>query len=314
MKAPLERYVRLGLLHFMAYPVGDGGGPIVETLARVLGDADFEVVEVGWMKDPGVRREARAMLDSSGVQVKYGAHPRLLSQGLDLNAADDAARERAVREVHEAIDEAQELGSDEVCVLSGPHPGAADEEAAVERLVRSLDELCARAARDQVRLSLEVFDREVDKRCLVGPAPVAGEVARRVRERHPGFGLVVDLSHTPLLFETPREALVPVRDHLVHAHIGNCVLADPADPAYGDKHPRLGYPGGVNGPEEVADFLDTLFEVGYLDARGERRATLSFEVKPVGDERSELAVAASKRVLRDAWWRLATSPSAMGDL
>jgi sugar phosphate isomerase/epimerase len=303
VNAPLARYVRLGLLHFMAYPVGSGTGPILETLEALLRDADFEVIEVSWMRDPGVRAEARALLDASGVEVKYGAHPRLLQGKLDLNALDESARRAAVLEVHEAIDEALELGAHEVSFLSGPYPGPAQEAEAVDALVRSIDELAARATPDGARLALEVFDRDVDKRCLVGPAALARQVAERVRERHESFGLVVDSSHTPLLFETPAQALEPVREFLVHAHIGNCVLEE-GHRAYGDTHPRLGYPGGVNGPAEVAEFLGALFDVGYLDASGARRASISFEVKPVGDERPELVVAASKRVLADAWWRL----------
>lgn len=310
MKAPFERYARLGLVHNMAYPVAGGDGPILETLGRVLRDPDFEVVEIAWMRDPEVRREAARMLAASGVHAMYGAHPRILSQQRDLNALDDVVRARAVREIHEALDEALELGCREVCVLSGPYPGATLEAAALDALVASLVELGTRAERDGLALVLEVFDRDVDKRCLVGPAVVARSVAERVRERCPRFGLVVDLSHTPLLHETPRQALAPVAEHLRHVHIGNCVL-DADHAAYGDTHPRLGYPGGASGAEQLAEFLSELFAIGYLDASGARRATVSFEVKPIGSEDPDLVVAASKRVLRDAWWRL-TEPTPGG--
>jgi sugar phosphate isomerase/epimerase len=308
VNTPFERYVRLGLVHNMAYPVAGGDGPILETLGRVLRDPDFEVVEVAWMRDPDVRAEAAKMIAASGVHAMYGAHPRILSQRRDLNALDGAVRAHAVREIHEAIDEARELGCREVCVLSGPYPGPADEAAAVDALVDALVELGTRAERDGLPLLLEVFDRDVDKRCLVGPAAVARRVAERVRERCPRFGLVVDLSHTPLLHETPRQALAPVAEHVRHVHIGNCVL-DPKHPAYGDTHPRLGYPGGVSDAEQLGEFLNELFTIGYLDATGARRATVSFEVKPIGDEEPDLVVAASKRVLRDAWWRWTEAPS-----
>lgn len=307
-KPPLKQFVRLGLLHFMAYPVDSGEGPVLETLRRITSDADFEVVEVSWIKDPQVRAEARALLDASGMEVKYGAHPRLLRQRLDLNSRDGEARQAALREVHASIDESLELGATEVCVLSGPYPGPEHEEEALDLLVDSLVELGCRAESEGLGFSLEVFDREIEKRSLVGPAATARAVAERVKERYPAFGLVVDLSHTPLLGESPMEALAPVKEHLAHVHIGNCLLSDESHPAYGDKHPRLGYPGGVNGPAEVAEFLDALFEVGYLDPTGARRASVSFEVKPVGNEDPDAVVAASKRVLEDAWWRLARLP------
>ena len=89
------------------------------------------------------------------------------------------------------------------------------------------------------------------------------------------------------------------RDHLVHAHIGNCVLGDTSHPAYGDQHPRFGVPGGENDVEEVAEFLRCLFEIGYL---GEgKRPIVSFEIKPQPHETSELIIANAKRTLNAAW-------------
>lgn len=32
---------------------------------------------------------------------------------------------------------------------------------------------------------------------------------------------MVDLSHLPLLRETAEEAILPIKDYIVHAHIGN---------------------------------------------------------------------------------------------
>jgi sugar phosphate isomerase/epimerase len=128
------------------------------------------------------------------------------------------------------------------------------------------------------------------------------EVSERVRARVPGFGLLIDLSHLPLQGEGIREALKVSRDHLVHVHVGNCVL-DAADPLYGDQHPRFGYPGGVNGVAELREFLQGLLDVGYL--RPDARATLAFEVKPVPGESSASLIAHSQRALLHAWSTLA---------
>ena len=109
---------------------------------------------------------------------------------------------------------------------------------------------------------------------------------------------MLDLSHLPLLGEDPYEAVHALSDCLVHVHIGNCVT-DPSHPAYGDSHPRFGYPGGDNGVTELSIFLRVLLDCGYLDRV--KRPIVSFEVKPVDGESSRAVIAGSKRALMEAW-------------
>ncbi len=301
MNTPLHHHVRPGIVHFMAYPVIKGEGPIIESLTELLADPFFEVIEISWIKDPAIRAEAKALIESSGVSAKYGAQPRLLTQGLDINSLDDAIRNRAVAEMKAGIDEAVEMGITDFGLLSGPYPGAADEAAAMDALTTSLNEVCAYASDHGIHVALEVFDRAIDKKCLVGPAESAREIAERVKATHPTFGLMVDLSHIPLLGESPAEALQPVKDHVVHIHIGNAYMDDTADPAYGDMHPRFGYPGGANDVPELVTFLEELFAIGYLNSTGTERAAVSFELKPVGNESPRTLIANGQRKLVEAW-------------
>ena len=57
------------------------------------------------------------------------------------------------------------------------------------------------------------------------------------------FGLLVDLSHIPMIHETIEESILPVKDYIIHAHMGNTVIKSPDCEAYGDNHPRFGIPG-----------------------------------------------------------------------
>ena len=298
MKEPLHHYVRPGIVHFMAYPVIKGEGPILESLTELLSDPFFEVIEISWIKDPAIRAEAKALLESSGVTVKYGAQP---TQGLDINSLDAATRERAVNEMKAGLDESAEMGITDFGLLSGPYPGTADEAAAMDALTDSLNEVCAYASDRGIQVALEVFDRAIDKKCLVGPADSAREIAERVKATHPSFGLMVDLSHIPLLSESPAQALQPVKEHIAHIHIGNAYMDNTADPAYGDMHPRFGYPGGANDVLELVDFLQELFAIGYLKADGSSRGAVSFELKPVGNENSRTLIANGQRKLVEAW-------------
>ena len=150
-----------------------------------------------------------------------------------------------------------------------------------------------------MRVTMEVFDYDVDKKSLIGPAPLAARFAAEVRAKHPHFGLMVDLSHIPLLHETNEESILPVKEFITHAHIGNCVMKDSSMNAYGDVHPRFGFPNGENDVDEVVAFLRVLLQIGYLNEKDP--PILSFEVKPFGDEDPELVIANAKRTLNLAW-------------
>jgi len=301
MKESLKSYIKPGILQFMAYPVADGNGPMLESLKSLLADAYFDVVEVSWVNDPDARKKIGELLAYSGISSKYALHPRILARKLDLNSLDEAERVKAVEECKEGITEADEMGIKEVSFLSGPYPGDEGKDEAMDQLEKSVDELCQFSQEKGITLGLEVFDRSIDKKCLIGPAEDARAFAARIAPKHENFGLVVDLSHIPLLGESPADALKPVAEYVSHIHIGNCYMEDASDPVYGDKHPRFGYPGGKNDVAEITEFLRVLFEIGYLAKDGSRRGEISFEVKPVGEEDPEVTIANSKRKLEAAW-------------
>jgi len=308
MQESWHRYLRLGIVHFMAFPaVLKGDGPYVESLRRIAADDFFTAVEVGWVDSDAERAAAAALLRESHLSVGFGAQSALLVTKSNLNALDEKDRRKAVTIVQGCIDQAIQLGARRVAVLSGPYPGAADEARAKARLVESLRELCAYARERGAGIALETFDRTIDKKSLAGPTPLCVEISAALRRDYPDFGLMLDLSHIPLLGEGIRECLLAGREHLVHAHIGNCVMRDPKHPAYGDQHPRFGIEGGENDTPQVVEFLKTLFEIGYLGgpaAGTDARPFLSFEVKPLAGETPEAVIAGTKRVFADAWARL----------
>lgn len=304
MRNSIYKYMKVGLIHFMAYPETiKGEGPIVETLEKIAEDDFFTAVEISWIKDKETRIKAKELLARSHLTVAYGAQPRLLLKGLDLNSLEERKRTEAIREVKAGVDEAYELGGKALAFLSGKDPGEGRRKEAQELLVNSIKEICSYAkSKGNLGITLEIFDHHIDKKCLIGPTEEARRVAEKVRKDFDNFGLLVDLSHLPLLGETPKEAILPIKDYLTHAHIGNCVLKDKSHPAYGDQHPRFGIEGGENDVEELVAFLKVLFEVGFLNE--ENPPIISFEVKPLKGESSGVVIANAKRVLREAWAKL----------
>ncbi len=254
-----------------------------------------------WVRYKAMRAEAAALLHEWRGTVTFGAQPVLLTQGLDLNHEDKWKRREAVDGVKRVIEQACELGAVGFAVLSGKDPGEAKRAAARDCLVESLREIAAELrAQSHMRLVLETFDRKpFGKNCLIGPSVEAVEIARRMRETYPDFGLMIDLSHLPLQDETADHAVKTVRPFLVHAHIGNCVMRDPKHPMYGDAHPPFGDPAGENGVPELTRFLAALLEHGYLDKT--QRPILSFEVCPYADWTPEALWAQSKETLEAAW-------------
>jgi hypothetical protein len=95
---------------------------------------------------------------------------------------------------------------------------------------------------------------------------------------------------------------MPIKDYLAHAHMGNCILKDKKHHGYGDQHPRFGIKGGENDVEELKVFLRVLLDIGFLNHQNP--PIVSFEVKPLVDESSEVVIANAKRVLREAWVRV----------
>ncbi|HIE09304.1 MAG TPA: sugar phosphate isomerase/epimerase [Armatimonadetes bacterium] len=290
---------------FMSFPKAtEDPKAYIEGLETVATDDFFTAVEVTKLDDDEARRDAVSIVKSAGLEVIFGAQYVLLSGGLNLNALDESERRRAVDAVKACFEQAVEFGAKVVAVLSGPDPGEGSREEAKGALVRSLVELCKEAP-EGVWISLENFDREVDKKCLIGPTAEAAEVAGKVKEEAPNIGLTVDLSHLPLLGEEPEESISTAFEHLIHVHIGNCVKGDPSHPAYGDKHPRFGIEGGENDVRAVHKFFQVLYYSGYFTKDlPTRLPVIGIEVKPMEGECPEVVLANSKRVFKEAWARL----------
>jgi hypothetical protein len=53
---------------------------------------------------------------------------------------------------------------------------------------------------------------------------------------------------------------------------------------------------------QLAAFLRVLLDIGYLN--GKEAKVVSFEVKPLEGESSQVVIANAKRVLKQAWARL----------
>ena len=300
MNEPMCRYMKTGIVHFMAFPETiKGEGPILETVYKIATDDYFSAIELTSIKDASIRAKVRDMLHTAHMKVAFGAQPLLLLSGQNINDLSEDGRQKAVDTLKKGIDEAYELGAVGFGFLSGKYEESTKEES-YKALVRSTKELCAYArSLGEMKIAHEVFDYDIDKKSLVGPVSLARRYASEVCEEYDNFGLMVDLSHLPLLRESVEEAILPVKEYIIHAHIGNCVVKNSSLPGYGDLHPRFGFPDGENDADEVKEYIKALLDIGYLDPQAP--PILSFEVKPFGSEDPMVVIANAKRTLNEAW-------------
>ncbi len=292
--------MKIGIIHSMAFPSSfNDKNSLIGSFNKIAQDDYFDVIEIGQIKDFDAREQIKKILDTSKLDAAYGGHSRLLSNRLNINDLNEEARLKAVEELKKGIDEAYYMRALDFSFLSGHYVEERKEEA-LEALIKSTRELCSYAAKNgNMPVLLEVFDYDIDKKSLLGPVELVKLYAEQVFKEHKNFGIMVDLSHLPQLRETSSQAILPIKEYVRHVHIGNAVVKHPDMEAYGDLHPRFGFPNSENSVQELTEFLQVLLEVGYLNT--ENQPVVSFEVKPRPYEDELLVIAGSKRVLNEAW-------------
>ena len=293
MRESIHKYFQLGTIRWMSYPRLDA----MEAVKRIARDDFFDAIEITKCGSDEERQEMRRILQQSHLKVCYGAQPRLLGPKLNPNDVDEEGRKKAEATLIEAIDEAEYFGAKGIAFLAGKWEEET-KDFQYEQLLKTTLSLCAYAAEKNMMIELEVFDYDVDKASLIGPAPLAAKFAADVRTKYPNFGLLVDLSHFPICHESAKDVIRTCRPYITHLHYGNAV-ADPDAEGYGDLHQRLGYPNSANDIPELVDFLQVLKEEGFFNEKNP--LVLSMEVQPTKEEDEEIILANTKRCLRRAW-------------
>ena len=300
MEKSMRRYMRVGtILHVSYKQLGSGEGPILECLKKIVTDPYFEVVEVAHMKDAEVRKAAADMIARGHMTSSYGGQGRMLGAGLNINDLNEEGRQKALASLKEGIDEAYEMGVEDFAFLAGRYEEETKEES-FQALLKSTRELCEYAkSKGDMPVLCEVFDYDIAKKSLIGPVDMVKRYAETICAEYDNFGLMVDLSHIPMLHETIEESLLPVQQYIRHAHMGNTVIKSPECLSHGDEHPRFGFPNSENDVEELAAYLRLLLKIGFLNEK--KRPIVSFEIKPFGEEDPEVCLANAKRTLDLAW-------------
>ncbi|WP_368290355.1 sugar phosphate isomerase/epimerase family protein, partial [Enterocloster clostridioformis] len=271
--------------------------PILDSVKTICCDEYFSALEITHIEDQETKDKVRDMLAQAHMKVCYGAQPRLLGPKLNPNDLDEEGRKKAEAVLIDSVDEARYMGAKGIAFLAGKwEPETKDQ--AYAQLLKTTRAVCGYAASKGMMVELEVFDFDMDKAALIGPAPYAARFAADMRTTHNNFGLLVDLSHFPTTYETSRFVIQTLRPYITHLHIGNAVVKEGFE-AYGDQHPRFGFPDSANDTEQLVDFFTVLKEEGFFNK--DNPYVLSLEVKPWADEDGDIILANTKRVINRAW-------------
>ena len=166
MEDSIHKYFQVGIIQWMSYPQGNP----MESLKAICKDDFFDAIE---LKGYGYKNEeAKRLLEQSHLKVCYGVQPRLLGGKLNPNDLDEEGRKKAEATLIEAVDEAEYLGAKGIAFLAGKWQPETKEQAYMQ-LLKTTRAVCDYSAEKGMMVELEVFDYDMDKAALIGPAPYA---------------------------------------------------------------------------------------------------------------------------------------------
>lgn len=300
-----------GFTYHIIPEVAKNKGSIVELLKPLIDNPDWGSVQVPPLLDPEVASRLGHALQVGHMKAVYGVGQSLARAGLDLHSLDESVRKESVEKTKQYIDEAYLIGARIMDLNPGKDPGPEHRAAAHDAAVESLSLLCEYAqekATDYVLpLSMENFDREVDKKFYLGPTSETIDVVREVRKRVPNMGITPDVAHLLIMGEDPAESVAAAGELIFHAHLANFIIKDRDDPRWGDNHPPFWVDGSEVGVEHLAAYLDALAAIGYFQSTPDefRQRIVTFEIRPGKDEPTPTVMAGSMRALKAAVARIA---------
>lgn len=290
----MEKYLEVGIVYPMIYPTLKAND-ILKNVAMLSKDKFFSTLEISKVQKD-IEEKTLKLLRNSKINVIYSIIGDLIGKKLNLNSLDEKIRKKSIEFVKMELLNAKKYDAKYLTIISGEF-FQEKIESHMNLLEKSLLEIVDYSKKiDGPIILLEAFDSQIDKKVLVGSNKLAKELFQKINQEK--IGLLVDLSHIPMLNEEIEETIFELGKYIKHVHIGNTVLNKESF-LYGDLHPRFGHEDGENDVDEIRRFLKSLIKIGYINKQ--KKATLSFEVKPYEDEESEVIIANCKRSLRQAW-------------
>lgn len=279
--------VILGINHQFIYPASISNAEAHTENLRKLADNPLVDALDCWVWAAHAREELE-ILRNCGKYINYNIGDRIGEVPVFPATTDAKERSYALEILKRETEFAVECGAKKIIFGSGRDVAPSEREEAYKRFEDFVLEW-SRIIPQDVWLCLEPTDRDVDKFFLYGDVEDTCKTVRNIRKS--GFekmGILLDMGHIPIMHETLESASSKIGDLLAHIHLGNCIIKNPTNPLYGDKHPCWGAEDGEYDEIDGARFLNCLKDVGYLN-RGDEQ-TISFEMRPLTGMNSEQTI------------------------
>ena len=269
--------VILGINHMFLYPEAITNADVhTKTLAELVCNDLADALDVWVWRGDARSKEEISILRGSGKTINYNIGDRFGEEISRPSSKNTAEVNRAYDLIMREINYGLEAGSKKLIFGSGPDDKD-DHSGAVERYFEFVMRVMEQIPND-VAMSLEPTDWDIDKHFLFGPLDETVSFIKRVNKcGYKNLGLLLDMCHIPIMYETLSSAVEKSSDVLNHIHLGNAIVKNPASEFYGDRHIPWGYPDSEYDENDGVGFIKMLKNVGYFD---KDNATVSFEMRP----------------------------------
>ena len=243
-----------------------------ETLKELSNHQGIDALDC-WIWRNEDKEEAKILIDSGKI-INYNIGDRFGEEIALPSSKNENDRQRAYSLMMREIEYALKVNSKKIIFGSGPDDPN-DRKSAINRFKELILRVASQLPKD-VQLSFEPTDRDIDKHFLFGPLDETVDFIKSLKSEGANIGLLIDMCHVPLMYETLDSALEKGKEILNHVHLGNCLLKEKNSPFYGDKHIPWNFPESEYTEENAIYFIKKLNDIGYLLPN----ATVSFEMRP----------------------------------
>ena len=247
-----------------------------QTLRQLAEIQEIEALDCWVWRGSKRSKEEISLLRSSGKVINYNIGDRSGEEAMFYTTSDSKALAETKDKLRREIEAAVESGCSKIVMGSGDdYPEARND---AKKRLRDLFFEVKEMIPCDVILTLEPADRNVDKHYLFGPIDETTEFVKSLKDD--GFsnlGILIDMSHLPLIGSSIDEAIKISAPYLEHIHLGNCIVKNPNNPMFGDKHVPWGFPESEYDRKDVDKIMAVLANYGYI----KDKCTISFEMLPI---------------------------------
>jgi sugar phosphate isomerase/epimerase len=249
-----------GIMISQGYPnTRDEKGATFQAIQDATADGYIKAVQCLNVIDSKERGDIKKYIEANDIYLTYCLSRAVSDNKLNLSSLDEELREKSVRFVIDKAEEAKEIGSGVVQVISGKRPDSAhDRPKALAKLQQSLAEIAKAYKAYNIELVIEPLDYFADKKNTLGTTIEALELC----EATDNLVLCLDTAHMLLNGEDIVHMTLIAKESAPEFHFCNC-SRDKSSAFYGDRHLLISQKGDAE-ETQVLEWSKQLKNIGYF--------------------------------------------------